>query len=195
MNLKGFGVGDGYTNPFVQVSAHADMAFNAGLVDEMQAENIRKYAAMCRSHILAEEWEPAFQARQEIFDIIESSSGNVNIYDYRTYTPYNYTPILEYINQQAFKNVVHVGSHGFSEMCSSRVKDFMTEDSMKSVAHVIPDLLDQYPALFYQGQFDARDGVAMVEAMLRNLDWSGRFPLFDAGKRNSSHPEQEFLDT
>jgi len=89
------------------------------------------------------------------------------------YTPYNYTDIINYVNQEQVRNIIHVGNHTFSSMCNSEVREIMIEDNMRSVANLIPDLLDEYPALFYQGQFDCRDGVAMVEAMLRNLDWYG----------------------
>jgi carboxypeptidase C (cathepsin A) len=34
INLKGLGVGDGWTDPYVQVGAYADYCFSAGLLDE-----------------------------------------------------------------------------------------------------------------------------------------------------------------
>lgn len=89
------------------------------------------------------------------------------------YTPYNYTNIINYVNQQDVRDLIHVGNHTFTSMCNSEVKDVMLEDNMQSVANLIPALLDKYPGLFYQGQFDCRDGVPMVEAMLENLNWPG----------------------
>ena len=71
------------------------------------------------------------------------------------------------------RDIIHVGNHTFDNMCNSEVKYIMIQDNMQSVANLVPGLLDRYPALFYQGQFDCRDGVAMVEAMLRELDWPG----------------------
>jgi vitellogenic carboxypeptidase-like protein len=58
-------------------------------------------------------------------------------------------------------------------MCNNLVADYLTKDAMESVAGVIPDLLDQYPSLFYQGQFDLKDGVIANEVVLRNLNWTG----------------------
>lgn len=44
MNLKGFGIGDGYTDPYTQISAHADMVYNIGLADEKQRDHIQELA-------------------------------------------------------------------------------------------------------------------------------------------------------
>mmetsp|Transcript_12928 Transcript_12928/g.16164 ORF Transcript_12928/g.16164 Transcript_12928/m.16164 type:complete len:319 (-) Transcript_12928:1171-2127(-) len=173
LNLAGFGIGDGYTDPYTQITAHADMVFNAGLVDEDQADQIRVYQEAARANILAQNWVDAYEARQQMFDLINAASGGVNIYDYRTYTPYNYTGIINYVNQEQVRDIIHVGNHTFDNMCNSEVKYIMIQDNMQSVANLVPGLLDRYPALFYQGQFDCRDGVAMVEAMLRELDWPG----------------------
>ena len=98
LNLAGFGIGDGYTDPYTQITAHADMVFNAGLVDEDQADQIRVYqeavsiwressksnTEKARANILAQNWVDAYEARQQMFDLINAASSGVNIYDYRT---------------------------------------------------------------------------------------------------------------
>lgn len=71
------------------------------------------------------------------------------------------------------RELIHVGDHTFNSMCDYLTKGFLEEDILQSFAHLLPELLDNYPGLFYQGQFDLADGVSSVEAMLDNLGWDG----------------------
>jgi vitellogenic carboxypeptidase-like protein len=51
------------------------------------------------------------------------------------------------------------------------VDGIMGHDVMKSVANLVPDLLERSHVLLYQGQFDAECGVASNEAWISKLAW------------------------
>ena len=72
-----------------------------------------------------------------------------------------------------------MGNNTFDDMCNNLVADFLTADAMESAAEYLPPLLNQYPMLFYQGQYDLRDSVASVQALLRNTTWSGNYFKMD----------------
>lgn len=55
--------------------------------------------------------------------------------------------------------------------CSKEVDAILGHDVMKSVAHLVPDLLERSHVLLYQGQFDAECGVASNEAWISKLQW------------------------
>jgi vitellogenic carboxypeptidase-like protein len=57
------------------------------------------------------------------------------------------------------------------EACSKEVDAIMGHDVMKSVANLVPDLLERSHVMLYQGQFDAECGVASNEAWIAKLQW------------------------
>ena len=87
----------------------------------------------------------------------------------------SYTDLIHFLNQSAIRLLLHaapVDCVTFEE-CNSQTKDILQEDIMKSVSNILPELLDNYPGLFYQGIYDLVDGVPATEAMLSNLNWGG----------------------
>lgn len=76
--------------------------------------------------------------------------------------PHTYTEVKANINAPA--DLTYAA-------CSKEVDAIMGHDVMKSVAHLVPDLLDRSHVLLYQGQFDAECGVASNEAWISKLTW------------------------
>ena len=150
-NFQGFGVGDGFTNPYVQIQAHSDQVYNVGLATKDQKKVIKQYQDQSRSYIDKGNYLAAKKSRDDMFDYIEEISNNVNLYDFRLYTAYNHTPTVLYVNQPSVRAALHVGDHTFDEICDSDVSAALQEDIMHSVADVIPALLDEYRGIFYQG--------------------------------------------
>lgn len=66
---------------------------------------------------------------------------------------------------------VNAPQHLIYAACSKEVDAVMGHDVMKSVANLVPDLLDRSHVLLYQGQFDAECGVASNEAWISKLQW------------------------
>jgi carboxypeptidase C (cathepsin A) len=63
--------------------------------------------------------------------------------------------------------------------CSKVVGDKMAADTMQSVRHLLPDVLEHMPVLLYQGQYDIFDGPASSISWINTLDWTGWQALLD----------------
>ena len=82
----------------------------------------------------------------------------------------DYNDLIQFLNQPAIRILLHAAPVGrvIFEECNSQAKDILQEDIMQSVSNILPELLNNYPGLFYQGIFDLVDGVPATEAMLSN---------------------------
>lgn len=81
-----------------------------------------------------------------------------------SHTPAHTAPLLQHLPSYPCRDIVY-------EACSKVVDGIMGHDVMKSVANLIPDLLECSHVLLYQGQFDAECGVASNEAWISKLAW------------------------
>ena len=100
----------------------------------------------------------------------------------------DYNDLIQFLNQPAIRILLHAAPVGrvIFEECNSQAKDILQEDIMQSVSNILPELLNNYPGLFYQGIFDLVDGVPATEAMLSNLNWSG-IQAFQSATRKIWH--------
>jgi len=173
-NLQGVGIGDGLTNPYVQIAAHADHLESVGLVFDRERLRVDAYQAAARSLVEEGNYVGANVQRNDMFEYIENITGNVNLYNFLQYNKRSHDPTVAYLNRPEIRMALHVGSHTFAEMCNSEVKQLMSDDIMRSTAWDVEIILASgLRALFYQGQLDLRDGYPEVLRMLRALKWSG----------------------
>jgi len=171
INLKGISVGDGLTNPCIQVLAQAYAAFDFGLVD-LDVRDLVEQAAINASELcLAGDYYTAFQYRTKMESYVAASG--INLYDVRIFGDYQQMDdsLAYFLNLNETKNALNVGNASFGT--EQGVIPALNNDIMFSVAGVIPNLLDNIPVLLYQGQFDWKDGVSSNSVWIDQLDWHG----------------------
>jgi len=79
--IKGVGIGNGFSDPVVQVLSYADISFNFGLVDKAQKEELEKIQKECVEFTKTEQWIEASSARDSIFAFIRKVAGRPNLFD------------------------------------------------------------------------------------------------------------------
>jgi len=177
INLKGVGIGDGLCDPASQLTAYADLAYNAGLADENEQRIMHQYQDDILALIEGERWMDAALLFEELVDgppdYFQNITGSGNYYDYRkSYTPSYGGDYSAYLNQSSIRQSLHVGNHYFDQN-SNYAGFLLTIDLCKTVKRELSTLVENYKVLFYNGQFDFIVGAPLTEAMLRILPWSG----------------------
>ncbi|BDA47762.1 probable serine carboxypeptidase CPVL [Coccomyxa sp. Obi] len=186
-DLAGLAVGNGLTDPRTQVLQHADVAFFFGMIDMQQRIEAMTMQLHISQLIADESWDEAHQHREALLEYITQCSGAGTLLDYRRYRDYDADKNVDrYLNQPEVKEALGVPKHIVYESCSDKVGDALGPDVMKSVKHLIPDILAALPMLLYQGQADAQDGPASNEPWIYSLDWHGRSE-FNAAPRALWH--------
>jgi len=177
INLKGMAIGDGLSDPFTQIQAYADMAYNFGLADESQRKVMINFQTEILGNILEENWSAASAAFMELIDgppdYFQNITGSENYYDIRTTFEPSYGGDLDaFLNQTSIRRALHVGNHYF-DMNSDYAGFLLTDDLCKSVADMVTALLPHIKCLFYNGQFDFIVGPATTELFLSQANWPG----------------------
>jgi len=73
-------------------------------------------------------------------------------------------------------------AHSLSFPFLQTVEFHLIGDWMKSVAHLMPDLLNNYKVLVYNGQLDIILGVALGEKFYRTIPWLGQAEYLAASR-------------
>ncbi|KAJ7530770.1 hypothetical protein O6H91_14G018300 [Diphasiastrum complanatum] len=182
--LDGLIIGNGLTDPKVQVQTHAETAYNFGLIDKNQRAYVDELAKHVVQLVEKEEWYAAYKARTALVDWIQNVSGLATPLDVRRTVPYHCgqdgTEFLrQFLNRKAVKAALKAEDKAFWIHCNPRVRRIMAVDTMKSVKWMVDDLLPKLPLLLFQGQYDIKDGVASSEEWMRTLTWHGREAFFE----------------
>ncbi|MED6145523.1 Protein cbp3, mitochondrial [Stylosanthes scabra] len=162
INLKGFAIGNGLTNPAIQYKAYTDYALDNKLITKEDQESINKLIPQCELAIqtcATEGGESCVDAKNEcgdIFSNILSIAGDINYYDIRKKCVgalcYNFSNMETFLNQEKVREALGVGKLEFVS-CSSTVYEAMSGDWMKNLDVDIPTLLeDGIRLLVYAGE-------------------------------------------
>jgi len=153
--LRGIGVGDGWSDPINQLSENGLFAYSLGLVDDVQKQTI-EYAQIDAVFALQNEnYSPAFNDFDNIMGTITTDGGGLNIYNFRDFGGYSFTPVSVFLNQpsvQAYYNVAP-GVVFMSEQ--TPVYDALAPtDFMQSTAWKYGIVKNYIDVLLYNGQDD-----------------------------------------
>lgn len=180
-HLAGIAIGDGLTDPLLQVQTHGDTAYYMGAISGRQRQVAKEMERQAAALIRRAKWHEAVRVREELLAFIQTSSGVATLYDIRRSKKYDAGNDVEaFINDPLVKDALRADRNTTFVGCDPEVARALAPDVMKSVKHLIPDLLAHLPVLLYQGQFDLQDGVATSQEWLDTLEWSGRDAFWNA---------------
>eukprot|EP01024_Parvocaulis_polyphysoides_P028506 TRINITY_DN2576_c1_g1_i5.p1 TRINITY_DN2576_c1_g1~~TRINITY_DN2576_c1_g1_i5.p1 ORF type:complete len:486 (-),score=32.92 TRINITY_DN2576_c1_g1_i5:158-1549(-) len=184
MNFKGFAIGDGYTNPGVQIGQYAQYAYINNLITVEQRDKVNANYPQCKnavqecnnngSHsqcVFARELCYIF-----IFGELLRMIGNINYYDIRkecTHPPlcYDFSRLVHYLDQPTVREELGVDRR-FQE-CSGRVGQDFAGDIVKNMAGVIPQMLDAGIRVnLYEGDKDFICNWLGNRAWVDQLNWT-----------------------
>ncbi|DBB10125.1 TPA: hypothetical protein ACH3X3_001709 [Trebouxia sp. C0006] len=179
--LAGLAIGNGLTDPKLQVLTHADTCYYMSIIDQHEQLHAMKLQLQVAGMISAGEWKEASRQRELLLAYLQQQSGVGTLLDTRRTRDYDADSLVDkYLNLKEVQEALNVKPNTTFVGCSDKVAAVLGPDVMKSVKSLIPDLLAALPVLLYQGQFDAQDGPGSVEAWTTNLDWPGKSDFFRA---------------
>ncbi|MED6160901.1 hypothetical protein PIB30_055545 [Stylosanthes scabra] len=135
INLKGFAIGNGLTNPAIQYKAYTDYALDNKLITKDDQESINKMIPQCEQAIqtcATEGGQSCVSAKNQcegIFDNILSVVGDINYYDIRKKCVgnlcYDFSNLETFLNQKKVREALGVGKLEFVSCRNSRWVDAM----------------------------------------------------------------------
>ncbi|KAL9314790.1 hypothetical protein ACSQ67_020242 [Phaseolus vulgaris] len=185
INLKGFAIGNGLTNPAIQFQAYPDFALDNGIIKEAEHDDISKLIPGCEQAAKTCETQGgrscdnALNICMNIFDNILSIAGDINYYDIRKKCLgdlcYNFSNVETLLNLQKVKSALGVGSDLDYVSCSATVYNAMIQDWMKNLEVGIPALLeDGIKVLVYAGEYDLICNWLGNSRWVHAMEWSGQ---------------------
>ncbi|KAK7404786.1 hypothetical protein VNO78_05745 [Psophocarpus tetragonolobus] len=185
INLKGFAIGNGFTDPAVQYQAYPDFALDNGLIRQADYDQIRKLIPECEKEAKTceteggQSCETAYNTCQNIFGAIVSIAGDINFYDIRKKCVgqlcYDFSNVEKLLNQQNVKRDLGVKDDLQFVSCSQTVYEAMIQDMMKNLEVGIPALLeDGIKMLVYAGEEDLICNWLGNFRWVQTMEWSGQ---------------------
>ncbi|KAK4791993.1 hypothetical protein SAY86_022428 [Trapa natans] len=187
INLKGFAIGNGLTDPEIQYPAYADYALSMKLIDQSEYDDVNSQTAGCVEEIRSCQTDTAscsnaYSTCGNIMDSVvsyASASGQpLNYYDVRKTCQgplcYDFSGVEKLLNLASVKKALGVGDIEFVS-CSSAVYSNMQNDWMKDLEVGIPALLeDGIKALIYAGEYDLICNWLGNWKWVHAMRWSGQ---------------------
>ncbi|KAL3828493.1 hypothetical protein ACJIZ3_017295 [Penstemon smallii] len=152
INLKGFAIGNGLTNPEIQYKAYTDYALDNKLITQSDYKRISKTVTRCEQAIKlcgaddgGSSCVAAYMVCNNIFNSIVRISGGINYYDIRKKCEgdlcYDFSNMENFLKQKHVREALGVGDIDFVS-CSSTVYEAMVKDLMRNLEVGIPTLLE-----------------------------------------------------
>ncbi|KAF8009568.1 hypothetical protein BT93_J0543 [Corymbia citriodora subsp. variegata] len=182
INLKGFAIGNGLTDPEIQYGTYTEYALNTKLITQSDKASIDTLFPNCKRAIqqCATKGGNACDSARPPCNIIFNKivTGNINYYDIRKSCEgplcYDFSNMETLLNQKTVRDALGVGDIEFVS-CSSTVYSSMFGDWMKNLAVGIPALLeDGLKVLIYAGEYDLICNWLGNSRWVHAMRWSGQ---------------------
>ncbi|KAJ9545536.1 hypothetical protein OSB04_025243 [Centaurea solstitialis] len=183
INLKGFAIGNGLTDPAIQYKAYTDYALDMGIITQAQYKRINIIVPVCEAAIKlcgtdgTVSCSAAYLVCNIIFSAITNIAGNINYYDIRKECVgplcYDFSDMETLLNEKSVRQALGVGNLEFVS-CSTTVYSAMLMDWMKDLEVGIPALLDDgIKMLIYAGEYDLICNWLGNSRWVHAMEWSG----------------------
>ncbi|CAN1182128.1 Serine carboxypeptidase-like 48 [Linum perenne] len=184
VNLKGFAIGNGLTDPAFQYKAYPEYALAAKLISKSDHDSIvSQLVPPCESAISAcsqgqDACIDAFSTCNRIFNSILNIAGSINYYDIRKQCQgslcYDFSRMETFLSDDKVKSALGVKDIDFVS-CSSQVYDAMVGDWMQDYEVGIPALLESgIKVLIYAGEYDLICNWVGNSNWVNGMKWSGQ---------------------
>ncbi|KAI3459225.1 hypothetical protein Pfo_015888 [Paulownia fortunei] len=183
VNLAGVAIGNGLTDPEIQVAIHAVNAYNLGLINEKQKTLLEKLQLEAVGFVRSGSWSEATDARNRVLETLTNMTGLATLYDFRRLIPYQDGVVAKFLNNAEVKKALGVEESLIFELCSDVVGEALNDDVMKSVRYMVEFLVKNTKVLLYQGQCDLRDGVVSTLAWVKKMKWEGIDEFLEAERK------------
>ncbi|KAK1314549.1 Serine carboxypeptidase 3 [Acorus calamus] len=184
INLKGFAIGNGLTDPAIQYKAYTDYALDMGVIKKSDYTRINKILPVCELAIKlcgtsgTTSCLASYLVCNTIFNSIMKIAGKINYYDIRKQCEgslcYDFSNMEKFLNQKNVTDALGVGGIEFVS-CSPSVYQAMLTDWMRNLEAGIPALLeDGVKMLIYAGEYDLICNWLGNSRWVHSMEWSGQ---------------------
>jgi len=176
--LKGLAVGNGWVDPLIQAGSYGPFAAAHGLITSDKLSQVQQQYAQCASDLNNKDYTDAFSDCTYTFDMVLEYAGNINYYDIRVQCNppplcYDLDPITQYLNQPSVQQTLGVNITW--QTCNMDVYSAMEDTDFEySYRDDIVTLLQYYPVIFYNGNYDLICNFYGTSALLDQMPWSGQ---------------------
>jgi vitellogenic carboxypeptidase-like protein len=113
LQFSGMAIGNGLTDPRIQVQEHANVAHYLGLIDKQQSFEVQEMACEVVDHIDKAEWLKAHETRSELCNWITRVSGIATLLDIRRSAKYHcredgFEYLAPFLNSASTRAALHV---------------------------------------------------------------------------------------
>jgi len=184
INLAGLAVGNGWVDPEIQAGSYGPYAYTHNLITSDDLQQVQQAYAQCKSDLDNNDYNDAFWDCTEVFDTVLDYAGNINYYDVRKQCNppplcYDLSSITNYLNQPSVQS--QLGVNITWESCNMDVYTAMeTTDFDYSYIDDVALLLQYYPVIFYNGNYDLICNFYGTAALLNSMQWSGQNQFVNA---------------
>ncbi|GER39438.1 serine carboxypeptidase [Striga asiatica] len=184
INLKGFAIGNGLTNPEIQYGAYTDYALHTKLITKSDHDRMNHSVLECQQAIKlcgvdsGSSCVSAYEVCNNVFNGIVEIANGVNYYDIRKKCEgslcYDFSNMERFLSLESVKIALGVGDIDFVS-CSTTVYNAMITDWMRNLAVGIPALLeDGIKFLSYAGEYDLICNWLGNTRWVHAMQWSGQ---------------------
>ncbi|XVF75602.1 hypothetical protein PTKIN_Ptkin13bG0199800 [Pterospermum kingtungense] len=184
INLKGFAIGNGLTDPAIQYKAYTDYALDMGIIKQTEYDRINKLVPVCELAIKfcgtdgTVSCLASYFVCNTIFSGIMALAGGINYYDIRKKCEgslcYDFSNMETFLNKKSVRDALGVGDIDFVS-CSPTVYRAMLLDWMRNLEVGIPALLeDGIKLLVYAGEYDLICNWLGNSRWVHAMEWSGQ---------------------
>ncbi|KAL0370105.1 UNVERIFIED_CONTAM: Serine carboxypeptidase-like 48 [Sesamum angustifolium] len=184
INLKGFAIGNGLTNPEIQYQAYTDYALDMKLITKSDYNSMKMSVSRCQQAIKlcgangGSSCVAAYMVCNVVFNNIVRISGGKNYYDIRKECEgnlcYDFSSVEDFLNLKSVRDALGVGDIDFVS-CSSSVYEAMVTDIMRNLEVGLPALLeDGIKLLVYAGEYDLICNWIGNSRWVHAMEWSGQ---------------------
>ncbi|KAL1368121.1 hypothetical protein HN51_022245 [Arachis hypogaea] len=185
INLKGFAIGNGLTDPAIQYKAYPDYALDMGIISKATHKRLNLLLVpACELAIKlcgtdgTVACTAAYVVCNTIFSDIMLHAGDANYYDIRKKCEgslcYDFSNMDKFLNLPSVRDSLGVGKIHFVS-CSTEVYMALLVDWMRNLEVGIPALLeDGIKLLVYAGEYDLICNWLGNSRWVHAMEWSGQ---------------------
>jgi vitellogenic carboxypeptidase-like protein len=190
LHVDGVAIGDGLTDPYSQTTTQSESAYAFGMINKRQRNQAKLIEAKVLQAIDAGKLKAANFLRGKLFDYLTNSAGGIPLKNVAQVSGHKNAKKRRKMFEKYFsiaKNraKIHVPNEQLWRSCGpvqqrTYSRKYMDNDIMTSALFAVPTLIQNMRVLYYEGQFDLRDGPTQVRAWIDRLPWQGRKSFFSS---------------
>ncbi|KAL4430212.1 hypothetical protein ABPG74_014771 [Tetrahymena malaccensis] len=172
LNLKGIGIGDGFTSPYYDIQAINQYAFDEGLIDISQYNSNLLLVQSSQKAINESNWQAATDYFNQV--VGNSCPSGVDVYNiFRSEEP-DSSALDSLFNSQFGQQLFHIQLNNDYEQCDSQVYEALSTDFIQNnCVQKVTYLLEQgIQVNVFNGDLDLIVPYYAPQLWINTLEWS-----------------------